>query len=197
MTTITVIARATVEQINAEHHACERAYDDAVAHAFRAGELLLEVKTQLRHGEFGPWLEDHFEGSDRVARKYMQLAGAPQFSNRHDHAELPRTLDSALEQIARPKPVRVDRGELDNLLAAQDLGDDEPEDPAPASQSADADARRARRVRDKWVEIGVQVDALERADLSRWAKRDAAKSAGVLARQFLAMVDELALSLER
>ena len=42
--------------IRAEHEAAQTSARQAVAHAIRAGELLAQAKTQLPHGEFGPWL---------------------------------------------------------------------------------------------------------------------------------------------
>ncbi len=61
-------------EINNHHRACEQAVGTALEHAIGAGELLAEVKSQLPHGAFGPWLKESFAGSDRTARAYMRVA---------------------------------------------------------------------------------------------------------------------------
>jgi len=38
------------------------------------GQVLCMAKQQCRHGEFGLWVNRHFEGTDRMARNYMSLA---------------------------------------------------------------------------------------------------------------------------
>ena len=43
-------------------------------HATRVGELLIEAKGQLSHGEWLPWLETHCSLSPRVAQGYMRIA---------------------------------------------------------------------------------------------------------------------------
>lgn len=61
--------------INCEHDACGRAASDALAHARRAGELLAEVKKQLLHGDWLPWLAEHCPTiSTRTAQAYMRVA---------------------------------------------------------------------------------------------------------------------------
>lgn len=42
--------------------------------AVEIGQLLLQAKSQCRHGEWGPWLDRHFDGSRRTANIYMRLA---------------------------------------------------------------------------------------------------------------------------
>lgn len=61
-------------QINAEHRACEQAATTAVEHAIRCGEMLAEVKDNLKHGEWLPWLKANFEGSRQTADVYRKLA---------------------------------------------------------------------------------------------------------------------------
>jgi hypothetical protein len=61
-------------ELRVEVERAERAWRDAVGHAIRAGELLIEAKAQVRHGEWLPWLEANFPFSERTARNYMRLA---------------------------------------------------------------------------------------------------------------------------
>jgi hypothetical protein len=50
------------------------AFDAGLEHYRAAGEMLLEAKSQLRHGEWGKWLRKNFELSQESARCYMRLA---------------------------------------------------------------------------------------------------------------------------
>lgn len=59
-------------RINAEHQACEGGVRDGVCHALEAGRLLTEAKAGMRHGEWLPWLEESFEGTDRIAQYYIK-----------------------------------------------------------------------------------------------------------------------------
>jgi hypothetical protein len=63
-----------VGQINAAHEAAAAALKSSVIHAMQAGDMLLEAKEQVGHGEWLPWLKANFPFSDRTARLYMQLA---------------------------------------------------------------------------------------------------------------------------
>ena len=52
----------------------ERQLRSAVDSARAAGELLLKIRKQIGHGGWGDWLKQHWNHSDRVAQKYMQIA---------------------------------------------------------------------------------------------------------------------------
>lgn len=67
---LAVIATA----LHTEHAACEQALTTTLSHAVRAGELLLEAKTLVRHGEWRTWLAANFTGSQRTAQQYMRVA---------------------------------------------------------------------------------------------------------------------------
>ena len=41
--------------------------------AIKIGQLLMEQKESLKHGEFTPWLEGNIPFTDRTARNYMRL----------------------------------------------------------------------------------------------------------------------------
>ena len=58
------------ERINAWHERCCQAANEALECAFAAGALLIDVKADCSHGEWGRWLADSFSGSDRTAREY-------------------------------------------------------------------------------------------------------------------------------
>ena len=44
------------------------------------GELMIEAKSQLKQGEFGPWLKRNFEISHRYANEWMNLARVTEFA---------------------------------------------------------------------------------------------------------------------
>jgi hypothetical protein len=61
-------------RINAEHEAAGGALKRSLQHAIAAGELLLEAKDQLKHGQWLPWLKGHCQISERTVRLYMRVA---------------------------------------------------------------------------------------------------------------------------
>ena len=94
------------KRINEEHEACQVAMRSAVEHAVRAGELLIEAKAGLAHGQWLPWLEGHCGVSERTAQAYMRLARElpklePEDAQRV--ADLP--LREALKELAEPTDV--------------------------------------------------------------------------------------------
>ena len=62
------------EQINHEHQQAEDSAKKAISHALAAGRLLVEAKSQVKHGEWLPWLKANCDVSDRQAQRYMKLA---------------------------------------------------------------------------------------------------------------------------
>jgi Protein of unknown function (DUF3102) len=61
-------------RIRAEHEGARTAVKRGTEHAITCGELLIEAKGQLEHGQWAQWLIEHCEMSGRTARLYMQLA---------------------------------------------------------------------------------------------------------------------------
>ena len=123
-------------EIRDEVERAELAWTDVVRHAIRAGSLLIEAKSLLRHGEWLPWLRDNFPGSVRSASGYMKLAANEQLV-----ANLP-TLREALEALAdsgsrpvtTPRPAKLSPGrgleplspgEVDRLYVQRQLEDPE------------------------------------------------------------------------
>jgi DUF3102 family protein len=54
--------------------ASEAAEAAAMPYYRAAGEKMLEVKGQLKYGEFVPWLKRHFKIGESQAKRYMRLA---------------------------------------------------------------------------------------------------------------------------
>ena len=63
------------EQINRTHDSIEQTFREAVAHAFRAGELLMKAKDSVPHGQWDKWLKANIKFKPADGRVYMQLAG--------------------------------------------------------------------------------------------------------------------------
>jgi DUF3102 family protein len=61
-------------RIRAEHEATKASLKRGAEHAMGAGELLIDARKQVRHGEWLPWLRDHCAMPERTARLYMRLA---------------------------------------------------------------------------------------------------------------------------
>ena len=61
-------------ELNHEHRLANEHAAQAIGHARRAGELLIQAKAVVTHGSWESWLTEHFAGSARTARRYMRLA---------------------------------------------------------------------------------------------------------------------------
>jgi hypothetical protein len=61
-------------RIKAGHASVDSALKESVAHAIKAGELLVEAKALLRHGQWLPWLTANCSLSERSAQLYMRIA---------------------------------------------------------------------------------------------------------------------------
>ena len=61
-------------RIRTEHTAVADNLSEALRHSMAAGDLLLEAKAQLKHGQWLPWLKDHVDISERTAQLYMRTA---------------------------------------------------------------------------------------------------------------------------
>ncbi len=91
------------EKINREHRRVESAVGSALEHAQRAGRLLIEAKERVKHGEWLPWLEENFEGSERVAQMYMRVHGHWPEIEAKTKSVSDLTLTGALQSIGPPK----------------------------------------------------------------------------------------------
>jgi hypothetical protein len=61
-------------RIRIEHEATAAALQRRVMHAMAAGDLLIEAKAQLKHGQWLHWLAKHCVISERTAQLYVKLA---------------------------------------------------------------------------------------------------------------------------
>jgi Protein of unknown function (DUF3102) len=94
LSTLAAEIRDEVEQAEAD-------FQSSVQHAVRAGELLIEAKGQVSHGQWLPWLEANFPYSVRSAQGYMRLAENAEDAQRVAHLGI----KGALKQIATQKQI--------------------------------------------------------------------------------------------
>ncbi len=84
--------------INTEHGHVETYKHSTIQHAIRCGELLLEMKQRVGHGNWLAWVKEHFEASERTARNYMEIAKSAAVADLKDDT----TMRSALRALASP-----------------------------------------------------------------------------------------------
>jgi hypothetical protein len=63
--------------INDAHRLAQGSAKDAIKHAVQCGELLLQQKKLVKHGEFMSWVEKNCEFSQATANNYMKAAQNP------------------------------------------------------------------------------------------------------------------------
>ncbi len=95
--------RRIARDIAYEHNAVGRALGSAVEHAIKAGGLLNEVKKQLPHGEWLPWLGANFGGSVRTANNYMRCAKNRTAIRKMLGENDGLTVSTALEELTTPR----------------------------------------------------------------------------------------------
>jgi len=93
-----------VAQINIEHERAFGAVREALSHAKRAGELLLQAKAAVGHGAWLPWLAANVPFGQRAARGYMRLAGHWNELQAKTATVADLTLRDALVLLAEPGP---------------------------------------------------------------------------------------------
>src|SRR3954447_19898437 len=136
-------------QIEAEHMAAIGSARSAIGHAVRCGQLLVEAKAAVPHGQWLNWVAANLSFGPRQAQKYARLAT-------HASTEANATCEFA----------SIDQALATMRCACRDLDeerglDDEPSPrPAPAG-TIDLDARR-RFAQKRAEAVGQLADKLER-----------------------------------
>jgi hypothetical protein len=83
------------KQINEAHALCEESYRAGLQHAVRTGQLLLQAKARVGHGDWLAWLKKNCRLFDRLAQKYMRVARElPKL----DAANTPRVADLSFRE---------------------------------------------------------------------------------------------------
>jgi len=74
MKVIPVRASEIAKQINELDALAKSHANEAIDYARKAGDLLLQIKNSLPHGQFTPWLLENVSVSPRQAQRYMAVA---------------------------------------------------------------------------------------------------------------------------
>ncbi len=93
-------------RINAEHEAARGAFKKGFEHALNAGELLLQAKAQVEHGQWLPWLESNCNVSQRSAQLYMRVARERPKLEAKSASLADLSLEGAAKQLANPKQIK-------------------------------------------------------------------------------------------
>lgn len=102
------------ETVKAEHAKIEGLFREGLSRAFEVGKLLNEAKELVKHGEWGSWIADNCQFSERTAQQYMRVAsGLPELTKSATVADL--TYREAVALLAEPKE------ETKTLTAAEQL----------------------------------------------------------------------------
>lgn len=97
--------KVLAKDIESYHQAAHRAARVAIDHALRCGEMLLEAKAKVAHGEWLPWLAANTTIGARQAQNYMRLArNKPEIEARKCAMDSYLTLREAVALIVEPKP---------------------------------------------------------------------------------------------
>lgn len=94
---------ALASEINAAHEAAEHAINDALHHARRCGDLLIQAKAECDHGEWKAWIGEHFTGSYRTAAAYMRIARGWDALQAKVQTSAPLGIDGALRILSAPR----------------------------------------------------------------------------------------------
>jgi len=116
-TTSQILPRAS----GAEHETTSAALKTSVGHAIAAGELLIEAKALLKHGQWLPWLADHCAISDRTAQLYMRCAKNSSAIEANTQCVADLTLNEAAAILMLKRAESADPDELINLCAAEGI----------------------------------------------------------------------------
>jgi N6-adenosine-specific RNA methylase IME4 len=95
-------------EANRFHSEAESKAQSAVESAWYAGQALIAAKAQCAHGQWLPWLEANFDGSEATAQRYMQLANAARVRDLEPNTSLRGALAAIQKENNRrrdPDPV--------------------------------------------------------------------------------------------
>ncbi|GMU22148.1 MAG: hypothetical protein AMXMBFR13_22360 [Phycisphaerae bacterium] len=102
------------EQIREEHRQAEAAIGQALEHALRCGDLLIEAKAACPAGTWSTWVTENCGFSLRTAQSYIRLAGRRADLGLDAQRAAPLSIREACRLIADPRPAE---DEYDGLPA--------------------------------------------------------------------------------
>lgn len=68
------ISEGIASEINRLHQLAAKTATEAMGYAKAAGLLLIEIKAQLPHGQFGRWVDENIAVSQRQVQRYLAVA---------------------------------------------------------------------------------------------------------------------------
>jgi hypothetical protein len=115
-----ITADTIAEKINEEHRLAHSAAETAVAHAVRCGQLLIQQRKAMNHGEFMPWVKKNCEFSHATANRYMKAGQNPHavgISLRHlfPSGRKPNGSGAMAVPSLSARPARLSRKDLRDL----------------------------------------------------------------------------------
>ena len=97
------ISKSLIQQINSLHSAIEIAARQTLEKVYQLGEILTQVKAELKHGEFTSWIESNTDITPRTARNYMKLAANKQMLETENVSVLSEAYKRLKKPLAKPK----------------------------------------------------------------------------------------------
>jgi hypothetical protein len=105
-------------RINEAHVSTVQGLKTVTYRAIEVGELLLDAKAQVPHGEWLIWLGANTELSDRVAQNYMRVAKHKDWlANTNFPSYLGLGVDAALQLLGDRTQSREDRQQVQSVAA--------------------------------------------------------------------------------
>ena len=141
MTTDLLALPDLAQAIDREHQAVIGAAQTTLQHALRCGELLLQAKQGMAHGEWLPWLEANCMLRPCMAQAYMRLA-----------RELPKLPEANTQRVAHLTVRDALRAVSQNAAWIAALPESEQDDFIDLAESTDA-LRQARHVHQRTKNI--------------------------------------------
>jgi hypothetical protein len=100
-------------RIKIEHEATAVALKRSVEHAMAAGNLLIEAKAQVPHGQWLPWLKANCSIPERTAQLYMRLAQRRPELEAKSASLADLTLEGATRLLAKPGELQPEANEFE------------------------------------------------------------------------------------
>ena len=100
VTTVTNI-KTLAAQIRTEHLAVKEAARSGLAHAMKCGDLLIEAKAKVKHGDWLGWLKNECSISERMSQHYMKLAKHRREVERKSEMISDLTLTEAIKMVGQ------------------------------------------------------------------------------------------------
>lgn len=152
-------------EINTEHGHVETHKRSAIKHAIRCGELLLEMKQRVGHGNWLAWVEENFEASERTARNYMEIAKSATVADLSDATTMRSALRALASRSEASKATKLERKEAHANLALANghIPTEDERHIAEAEVKEEPRAGLAKAHRRTWASLPARLTTIRRA----------------------------------